>query len=300
VPVRSIRFVPFSRWAQFFLGIVFFVAAAAKSIDLVRFSRQVEAILIAMGFTDSILLAAASDAIAMGIVILEAYLGASLLSGYKGNRSAGILIGLLICFTALVVWALMQGSKLDCGCFGGIVTRSAQEAIIDDVVLLVLAFFAARNKYPERRGAWLMISSCLVAVSWIIFFYFNPLPSSALRPGSKVPASVQKTLPKRHTYRYFWFFDPDCKACQNALPMVSLIAHSSDNRLLGISRGSEGRAAEFSYDFKPEFTVVAIDDSSYTSIGVPNGSLVEQRAGRVTRLWPAFLLDPIQIGRGNH
>ncbi len=90
------------------LGLVFIISGAIKAMDLVSFSRVIEAF--------AILPIDMSYPAAVLISVTELLLGIGLIADIKG--SLGGIFLLLFGFAFVLSWAIYMGYDIDCGCFG--------------------------------------------------------------------------------------------------------------------------------------------------------------------------------------
>jgi len=90
------------------LGLVFIVSGAIKAMDLVSFSKVIEAF--------AILPVDFSYPAAVLISVTELLLGMGLVADIKG--SLGGIFSLLCGFGFVLSWAIYMGYDIDCGCFG--------------------------------------------------------------------------------------------------------------------------------------------------------------------------------------
>ncbi|MBW6512596.1 MAG: DoxX family membrane protein [Desulfuromonadaceae bacterium] len=70
-------------------------------------------------------------------------------------RAASLTIGgMLIFFILILLSVLARGLEIDCGCFGPSIQSSPQQALLRNVLLLVLAHFVfhLRNTYAREKS----------------------------------------------------------------------------------------------------------------------------------------------------
>lgn len=113
-----------------------------------------------------------AKAMAVAIIILEAAIGSTLLFRLKPRRGLLAASALLVIFLAVLGWAWYHGRTDDCGCFGHW-TRSPAEALVEDVLLLLLVGFAAWAESGETRlprwrmaSAGVLVAACLGLLAW--------------------------------------------------------------------------------------------------------------------------------------
>ncbi len=274
---------------------VFLFAAGAKGFDIVRFGRQIEALTTTVGIEQTTLLAAIALTFAICVVILELFLGASLLTGYNSTHSSMLAVGVLITFASVAVWVIMGGSKFDCGCFGTVTTRTPTETLGEDLLLIIMAIIGTTCKLNSLKGRVAMRVIVIAGVLWTGSFYFFPHVRASLREGSIVSRNVLSSYGVPPATRYIWVFNPDCSICQTLTPAINLIAASSPKCLVGISAAATGKIDEFAYDFKPTFPMHEIPSSKIGEFDLQDGTLIRLSNGKVDRVWPPYLLRQITL-----
>lgn len=298
---RSLVGISLSRWAQLLLGLVFLTAAGAKGTDLVRFGRQVETLTWAAGLPQTALVEALAWALAAALVGVEFAVASALISGRRAATAARAAIGLLALFILVILWEMLRGRDADCGCFGAIISRSAREALLDDLILLVPAIAGARHTERQNYRSIATIGLLVAGAAWCLFFYYIPPQWAALRPGVRfwsdslrfAETTVLSRAARESTQiaQFVWFFDPDCPTCQRSLPTVRAISATAPGALVGIAAATPGQIEEFRVDFDPGFPLQPVTTEAYRAYGVHNGTLVELRIGRVAHLWHGYELD---------
>jgi thiol-disulfide isomerase/thioredoxin len=128
------------RFITIVLGAILLAAGAFKGVDLDQFALQIRQYGI---LPDDARLAVAA---AWFMVVVEVILGAALVANWRPKASLSGVILLLLFFMGALSWAMVHGGVSDCGCFGPAARRSPTEAMIEDGLLLVFAFFAWKLK----------------------------------------------------------------------------------------------------------------------------------------------------------
>ncbi len=289
--------IPFSRWMQLLLGFVFLFAAFAKGYDIVRFGRQTEAIIATIGIERTPLLGAFGLMVAIMIIILELYIGASLVSGYDSTRTTMSTVLVLIGFSGVALWIYMRHAEIDCGCFGAAVSRSARDTLAGDIVLLVMAIIGAMSKYASTKGGTVTRLIVVAGVIWTGLLFYFPQAGASVREGSIMPRSKVSSFGGSPHTRYIWLFNPDCDACQKLTPVINKISASAPDCLIAISAAGRGKLDEFEYDYKPVFKMRELPAKTVEELGLQDGTLIRIGQGSVDRIWPPYLLKPmIQLG----
>lgn len=293
-PIRGLDFDKLKRedlvtlYARVLLGLVFLATALTKGLDLPRFCRQVESLAWAAGFPEAVWIETAASLLAVGMALFEVVIAASLLTGFKARSASIASVFLLIFFAIVIAWAWLTEATFDCGCFGALVSRTAQEGIVEDILLLFPALVGSRStRMTSDRKGWFTIAALIGAV-WCWFFYLYPLPSAALRKGMKprLPDGVEAPQTSRH---FFWYFDPDCDRCQRQISIVQKVT-GGGAKLTGITRARPGKIEEFKIDFSPAFEIVQATEDQYRDYGFHDGTMIEIKGGKITRLWHGYEL----------
>jgi uncharacterized membrane protein YfbV (UPF0208 family) len=135
--------------ARMTLGLVFFVAGAAKAVDLSRF----QSVLSELGISASL-----SGPTALALVAYELMLAGLFWSGSIALVTTLLAIALLTVFAGVSVKVLRSGEAIECGCFGPREKTLGGETLFRALVLIVLTalYYVA---HAERGGTtWWPIS----------------------------------------------------------------------------------------------------------------------------------------------
>ncbi len=271
------------RWTGVALGAIFIVAAASKGTDLVRFYRQTETIFESFGLPPTKLWELFAIISAMFVILIELILGAMLVTRYYYRTAViGSLI-LLTGFTAFIGWAIVTESISDCGCFGALLKRSPQEALIEDIIMLVMAGFGLFGSSSSRPKVWRITSFITgLGVVWLIVFYLIQPSWGALRTGS-----VWEPLDDSSTSNepfLLWTFDPDCFECQSRVIYLNSIV-AFDNEIIALTDASPGKIQEFIWDFEPAFDIERVQSKNLDRMGLHLGSLLIVEQNRIQQVW---------------
>jgi putative oxidoreductase len=129
--------------ARYILGLVFIIASVEKIAIPELFAANIQAY--------QVMPMIAINLIALVIPWLELICGIFLLSGVF-VRSSSLLLSLLLgMFIILIILAILQGLKIDCGCFG-----SSHESpvgwmrVLEDIGLLVIGLYIFYISIPGK------------------------------------------------------------------------------------------------------------------------------------------------------
>ncbi|SKC54956.1 hypothetical protein SAMN06298214_1339 [Bacteroidales bacterium WCE2004] len=155
------------------IGFVFFLSGILKIMDPVGARLVVESYL---QFLHMNWLSGLAGLAGTGFALLEALLGAALITGVW-RKVAGIASGALMgFFTLLSVLLLIKNPHMDCGCFGEIVRLTHLQSFLKNIVLLVLwalAFLPFNKLEPTRKVKY--VSFPIAAVSVVGFLLYSSL-----------------------------------------------------------------------------------------------------------------------------
>ena len=155
------------------LGFVLFLSGIFKLMDPVGARLVVEAWL---HFLHLRFLLGVSDLLGTGLALLEALLGAGLITGVWRRTWAVVTGALLVFFTLLTVWLNIKNPAMDCGCFGEVVRLTHLQSLLKNIALLALWALACLplNKQGQTRKVK-YVSFPVAAVSVILFMAYSRL-----------------------------------------------------------------------------------------------------------------------------
>lgn len=273
-----------TRFARLMLGLVFLAAAFTKGFDLVLFGRRLEEMAWIIGFDHSDMLAMGAFVTAVTTTSIELLLGIALVTGIKARISSWVAICLLTCFLIGTVWIALSGKQINCGCFGNVLERTVGQAVFDDVILLAVAWFAARARRSDHRYGWFGFGLLVIGIVWGTAFYYQPLKGSALRPGVTIKLEEPLTQDLAIGNKILWFFDTECNRCQLQLGVVKQLA-TDGYAVTGVTHATRGRIDEYILDFVPTFPIFLVTPHQINHFGVHTGTLVSLREGVVQQIW---------------
>jgi uncharacterized membrane protein YphA (DoxX/SURF4 family) len=124
------------------IGGLFIYAGVIKIADPLGFARDIQ--------NYRILPPAVCLFIALVLPWFEALSGAFLIVGIFKQTSAWLLSFLLAGFIVLVIITMARGLDVDCGCFGRLSRKADWRLILEDALMLFMAFEVALS-CPGRR-----------------------------------------------------------------------------------------------------------------------------------------------------
>ena len=171
------------------IGFVLFLSGVLKLMDPVGATLVMEEY---FKFLHLGGLSALSGVAGVGMALLEALLGAALITGVW-RKIAGVATGILLgIFTLLTVLLYIRNPKMDCGCFGEVIHLTHLQSLLKNVALMVLwalAFLPLRKQ--ERTRKIKFVSFPIAAVSVCVFMIWSlmriPLVDfTPFKPGAEL------------------------------------------------------------------------------------------------------------------
>lgn len=189
----------YRRFCAVLIGAVFFIAAVFKLIDPVGAELVVTDYL---SFLHLYFLWPLSKAIAVGMALAEALVGAALLTGVW-RKAAAIASGVLILvFTGLTVAIWISPEMMECGCFGEVIHLSERQTVIKNGVLCALwliAFLPFRDFGDPRKPKYAAFSLTMLSVAFLTVYSLLRLPIvdyTPFKPGIEIQQSLLTDLEK--------------------------------------------------------------------------------------------------------
>ncbi len=125
------------------LGIVFIYASIGKIQNPADFAMAIE--------NYRILPPSLSHYAALLLPWLELYCGIFLILGFFVRSSAYILSAMIVVFIAALIYALILGLDINCGCFdnAGLAQKVNLFKIFEDIILLVMGVYIIKFPYEQ-------------------------------------------------------------------------------------------------------------------------------------------------------
>ena len=127
------------RLCAFIIGLVFLFAGIFKLLDPVGAGLVVEEYyrFLGLGF-----MLPTAKVVAVSLALLEALLGAAMMSGVWRRIVAIATTVLIVFFTIITLYLAIFNPSMDCGCFGEVIHLSNMQTFLKNNILLVLAIAA--------------------------------------------------------------------------------------------------------------------------------------------------------------
>ena len=141
----------FRRFCALLIGLVFFVSGVLKLMDPVGTGLKMAEY---FKFLHLDFLLPAGKGFGVAFALLEALVGAALVSGIARKLAAIVVLALIAFFTGLTLVLYLVNPEMDCGCFGEAIHLTHLQSLMKNVVLLVLAliaFIPLSDGYEARK-----------------------------------------------------------------------------------------------------------------------------------------------------
>jgi len=205
---------------QYFYAVVFIVSAITKLIEPGLF----EITIINQGIISTREIAAY---FARGIIIVELFLGLALLQPYYLKKiilPASMIT--LIGFTVILAVDIFIGKNDNCGCFGEVIKMSPIEAIVKNILLLVLGIFIFLKS--EGKTTKFFVPIIVFFVSFIFVFSIAPFKSYDDLVFSKYTNfSNEERVDLTSGNKLVAIFFIDCDHCMEVASQI--VAYENDN-----------------------------------------------------------------------
>jgi len=269
-----------ARIMELLVGVIFLVAAAAKTYDMYGFAVQVREYGIFPGNPDT------QMAMAWVMTIVEAVIGAALIAGL--HLRGMVLVGtgaLLVGFTALIAYGWAFNNLEDCGCFGTSIQMGPGPSIIKNLILLAMTGYAwskLHNASLEvdrklRSPALAAAGAGLAAVFAVGLLGDEPVVDDDL-----VYVEISEEDAKERRFAAFKYKKDDgseidlgvgkyvvpvlnatCDHCRDSVAPLNEAAQDADlPQVVALVMAKEGEMDEFRAITSPQFETFTIDMST--------------------------------------
>ncbi len=120
------------RFCAFIIGLVFLLAGIFKLLDPVGAGLVVEEYYRFLGLT---FMLPTAKAVAIFLALLEALLGAAMISGVWRDIVAIATSALIVFFTIITLFLAIFNPSMDCGCFGDAIHLTNGQTLLKNIVL---------------------------------------------------------------------------------------------------------------------------------------------------------------------
>lgn len=204
------------------LGCIFLFSGISKMLSIDWFGLFV--------YSFGMLSFDASEIAARLLIALELMLGLQFVLRLRLKWASVFALGLLGCFTILLLYRIGTHAEGDCHCFGNLLRVSDGWSVAKNVVLGTLAYFTLRLKYSGwkwKRGLSLTLAGMLSFVLAFAVFPPDMIYTKKNRTSTYCEPCLQEQLKKsklEHSTLLLGFLSPECKYCKMAAKRISVIA----------------------------------------------------------------------------
>ena len=211
------------RFCGFITGFVFFIAGIFKLLDPVGTGLIMTGY---FGFLHLDFLEPAAKPIGVAFALLEAIIGAALVTGIWRKVTAVAALIFQGFFTILTLFLVIFNPEMDCGCFGEVIHLTHWETFIKNLILsgLLIAF-----TFPVKHLGWpkkhKYVSFAIVTISTLIFaayslLYIPLVDYTAFRPATPLAAGSAFETTQDEVYEAVFTYEKD--GVQQDFPLTDL------------------------------------------------------------------------------
>jgi len=137
--------------------------------------------------------------ISIFLVVLEVVLGVALILNYRQNLTLGVLLIVILFFTALTGYSAITNNVTDCGCFGDAIKLTPWQSFIKDIIVLVLSFVLYFGEHKPQSLRLQKISNYIVGGTTIFsiglaiyaVLHLPMIDFRAYKIGNHIPTEMQ-------------------------------------------------------------------------------------------------------------
>lgn len=264
---------PIAPWAGFLaafvLGAVLLFSGFAKGLDPALFADGLGK----LGFVPAGLAAP----LAIGVVAFEAALGLALVLNLRTKPVLITTLLTFVFFTAVVIreMFLPASEQSSCGCFGNLVERTPQQALIEDLIfvgLAIVAFIGRRPATAAPQPRWPRWAIAIGGLAGIAFCLLSPrLPldniATRLKPGLALGAvkvgdqALDNIITETQDGRHLVLFldrsreDDQTRQAIERINKALVYNDTSATQVWGVAEQNEELAAQFLWTAGPAFEI---------------------------------------------
>ena len=135
---------------------------------------------------------------------------------------------LLMIFSIDLSIDIFSGNSENCGCFGQLIPMTPTEALIKNILTLLLLFYIYRNVEDKQNSNFLLLFSSYLI---ILVFMFSLLPiqsNSVSKQISSFSSFVDSDFDINNGQKVLCFFDAGCEHCMDAAKSLTKISEEID------------------------------------------------------------------------
>lgn len=285
-------------FGTFIVGAVFLVTGVVKALSSEQFIRLI--------FRYRLLPSQVVPPTAVTFIGLECALGVALLLHSFPQWLVPGSIVLLLCLSALTIWATSSGRTEDCGCYGGLLVITPKQSVLLNlgyILLLGLAWLYPVAGYHTQPWQLVLVLITLVAGSTLGWqSQDKPLVDfSRLKAGNHWHPRWLKDSPQdlQQGSNFVVFLSKDCPYCKQWVPLLNVMSTQKDlPNVTGIMSLTNEEIEAFKAEHLVRFPLVQMNKLllGYMVDAFPTAVLIEDRV--ISNKWigeiPKQFFDPIK------
>jgi len=280
-----------SYFSTLIVGAIFLVTGIVKALNSKSFILHT--------FKYGLLPFKVVPATATGFIGLECALGVALLLHEFPEWLVPGAAVLLLCLSALTIWATSSGRTEDCGCYGELLVVTPKQSVLLNlgyILLLGLAWLYPASNHHTTTWQWMLALIALVAGStfgWLS--REKPLVDfSRLKVGNRWNPNWLKGTPQdlqQGSYLVV-FLSKNCPHCKRWVPLLNVMSTQKDlPNVLGIMSLTNEEIEAFKAEHLVRFPIVEMDkllfgymaDAFPTTVVVEDGVISNKFIGDVPK-----------------
>lgn len=267
----------------FIVGAVFLVTGIVKALSSKSFINQVFRYELPQQVV---------PATAITFIGLECALGLALLLHEFPQWLVPGTIFLLLCLSALTIWATSSGRTVDCGCYGGLLIITPKQSVLLNlgyILLLGWAWLYPVADYHTQTWQWILALIALASSS-ILGWKSQEKPLvdfSRLKVGNPWDRLWLKDSPDLQQGSHFIvFLSKDCPFCKQWVPLLNVMTTQKDlPNVIGIISLNNDDIEAFKAEHLVRFPIMHMNKLLFANMvdSVPTAALVEN--GVISKIW---------------
>lgn len=181
--------------------------------------------LIPMGFSEGI-----APYFSRFIIAIEFFIAFAILQrNYLKKLVIPTSILMLIVFSLHLAYSIFLGDSENCGCFGELIPMSPLQALIKNIITLVVLGYLYKNTADDKENSYSKLSIQFLSVL-LVMFAFLPVSSQTKSEGSSFVSFVEdENFKNSEDYKILCYFDAGCEHCQHAARSLDSLSNLSNN-----------------------------------------------------------------------
>lgn len=202
-------------------------------------------------------------------------------------------IVLLMCLSALTIWATSSGRTENCGCYGGLLFISPKQSVLLNlgyILLLGMAWLYPVANHHTSKWQWILALIALVIGSILGWRSFEkPLVEfSRLKVGNRWQARWLKDSPidLQQGSHFVVFLGKDCPVCEKWVPLLNVMSTQKNlPNVVGITPLNSQEIEVFKAEYLVPFPIIPMTKVlfSYMIDKVPTAVLIQD--GVISDKW---------------